>query len=110
MRMKRSMVRSVTLSDYPLPSHLTTRWPEAMACAQVEVEPTDRPSTMDLRWLIDVPLVWVESFDRHRLDGLCAAVSAAGAKRVIGVHLKHGRHEVEVAAMTDTTGAAKWPS
>jgi hypothetical protein len=110
MRMQRVMPPSVTLSDFRLPAHLLRFWPTATAHAQVEVEPDDRPATLDLRWLVGIPLVWVEAFDADRLAGLCAAATAAGAKRVIGVHLQPGRPELQVAAMTDTEGAATWPN
>lgn len=104
------MPPSVTLSDFRLPAHLLRFWPTATVHAQVEVEPNDRPATLDLRWLVCIPLVWVEAFDGERLASLCAAATAAGAQRVIGVHLQPGRHEPDVVAMTDTEGAATWPN
>jgi len=110
MRMQRVMPPSVTLSDFRLPAHLLRFWPTATVHAQVEVEPNDRPATLDLRWLVCIPLVWVEAFDGERLASLCAAATAAGAQRVIGVHLQPGRHEPDVVAMTDTEGAATWPN
>jgi hypothetical protein len=109
MRMQGAVVPSATVSDFPLPPELRD-WPAFTAAAQIEIEPGDRASNLDLRCFVDLPLVWVESFSPRRLAGICAAISAAGAKRVIGVQLQRAPHGPQVAAMTDTEGAALWPN
>ena len=110
MRQRRALVPSVTLSDYPLPANLWRDWPEFTGRAQVEIDSDDNASRLDLRWLVGVPMVWVESFDRQRLDALCTAAAAAGACRVVGMHLQIVRTEPQVIAMTDTEGALAWPN
>lgn len=109
MRMRGAVVPQATVSDFPLPADLRD-WPAFTSEALIEIEPGDRASTLDLRCFVGLPLVWVESFSARRLAGICAAITAAGARRVIGVQLQRTPRGPEVAAMTDTEGAAIWPN
>ena len=72
--------------------------------AHVEVEADDSPRRLDLRWVVGVPVVWVEGADKGRLMAVAKAFRDAGAKRVIA-HLYAADKLVFVA---DTEGVLTW--
>lgn len=78
-------------------------WPDFGASADVDIEPTDSPSRLDLRFCVGLR-VWVQSRDLARLEAITRTAVEAGAKRVLGALLDGER----CIAMTDTEGAIEW--
>jgi hypothetical protein len=78
--------------------------PDAALSANVQIEPGESISRLDLRFLVGLT-VWVHGSDLDRVQQLHKACAAAGAKRVLSAFMQpDARGEPRTAAMFDTAG------
>jgi len=89
------------------PAALGVRWkryPDAVGSARVEIDPSDIPARLDLRFVVGM-VTWVHGSNLGRVEQLHRACAAAGAKRVLSAVVEvDARGEHRTTAMLDTDG------
>ena len=75
--------------------------------AVVDIEPADRPETLDLRFLVGL-LVKVDGLDAGRVESVTQACIAAKAARVIASTVAPNGCGVRITGITDTEGTLAW--
>lgn len=90
----------VTLSDYPTETWSWRDWPQDTAHAEVEIERTDSPARLDLRYLVGLTVI-VDGENANRVNAISDAAERAGAARVLRVVLKVERMRAAVESVFD---------
>lgn len=108
MRMAGVMPQSVTFSTDPVKADITRHWPEFTSHAHVEVEATDPIARLDLRFVVGMPLVFIDGQDAQRVDALYRACLEAGASRVIATTMQPQPWGLEAQTMTDNKDTFTW--
>lgn len=101
---------SVWLHDLPAgqrPERERFPWPTFGSAASVDIEATDSPARLDLRFLVGMQ-VFVMADRAERLEALESAAKAAKAKRVLGHLFADSRQGPQLVRITDTEGAMTW--
>ena len=97
---------SVWIDDTGTPtsgSNPHTGWQRDTAHAQVDVEPTDNPRRLDLRFAAGL-VVHVHTDSASRLAGFEETAKACGVGRLLGNLFAGEGHQRRVVRMTDTAG------
>lgn len=97
------------LDDTGCRTCLPERWPEGTAHAQVEIEPTENPRRLDLRFAAGMTL-WVSSRSSERLHQIAEQAELCGVDRVLGAIYEGEGVQMKLTAMTDTKGVLQWQS
>ncbi len=91
----------VTLSDFPTATWCWRDWPEDSAHAEVEIDRTDAPDRLDLRYLVGLT-VMVYGYSAGRVNALGDAAERAGAVRVLRIVLKVKRKQATTESVADS--------
>lgn len=101
---------SVWLHDLPAgqqPIRQRFPWPVFGAHAEVDIEATDSPARLDLRFVVGLE-VHIHAWSQQRLQALTDRARECGAKRVLGAVLEWRGQAPHCVEMTDTEGALTW--
>ena len=103
LAMRRAGLRPtmVTMSDFPTETRCWRDWPEETAHAEVEIDRTDTPARLDLRYLVGLT-VMVYGYNAGRVHALGDAAKRAGAARVLRIVLKVERMQATCESVTDS--------
>lgn len=99
---------SVTFSTDAVQADITRHWPEFTAHAQVEIEPADPIGRLDLRFLVGLPLVFIDGTDAARVEALYRGCVEAGARRVIASTMSSQPWGMKTETVSDNQGTATW--
>ena len=91
----------VTLSDFPTATSCWRDWPEDSAHAEVEIDRTDAPARLDLRYLVGLTVL-VYGYSAVRVHALGDAAERAGAARVLRIVLRVERMQPTTESVTDS--------
>jgi hypothetical protein len=92
----------VSIATEPSPWNDWVNWPEWTDVPQIEIEPSDNVSRLDLRFLVGL-VVMVAGTDSTMVRRIVAACLASGAKRVLS--FEHHQFPPPGEAITHTTTA-----
>lgn len=101
---------SVWLHDTPPGAQLLRQrfpWPMDGKNAEVDIEPSDSPRRLDLRFVVGL-CVHVHAWTPDRLKAITERAVECGAKRVLGALFRWRGDAPECIEMTDTEGVVKW--